>query len=201
MSNLFGEEAALDQENVVSRETSGDEIFSAQTGNIGTRTRVTSRRVTNSNRVSTSSGSEVTLMHTFSMTTTRSWSGPRIDGSAIDNNGHAVFGLDLINAIPASSDLFGWVNDLDTFIKDHNIGLDETQIRSKNTRATNESGHNEFADATVVSTLRNEASKESDQHPAHNKGASGAELFGIVHAHSLSQFNLNLEIKQAEAQQ
>ena len=199
MSSLFNEQATLDLEDIASRKTSGDEIFSAQSGNIGTRTRITSRRVTNSNRVRTAAGSEVTLMHTLSVTTTRSWGSPRVESAPINNDGHAVFGLDLINAIPTSSDLFGWINNLDAFIKDHNVGLNETQVSPENAQTADCQCENRLSDSTVVNTLSDKTAEKSDQHPTHDQRTSGTELFGIVHAPSLSQLDLNLDMKLAEA--
>ena len=199
MSSLFNEQATLDLEDIASRKTSGDEIFSAQSGNIGTRTRITSRRVTNSNRVRTAAGSEVTLMHTLSVTTTRSWGSPRVESAPINNDGHAVFGLDLINAIPTSSDLFGWINNLDAFIKDHNVGLNETQVSPENAQTADCQCENRLSDSTVINTLSDKTAEKSDQHPTHDQRTSGTELFGIVHAPSLSQLDLNLDMKLAEA--
>ena len=199
MSNLFNEQTALNLEDIVSRHSSGDEIFSAQSSNVGTRTRITSRRVTNSNRVRTASESEVTLMHTLSVTTTRSWSGPRVESAAVNDDRHAVLSLDLIDAIPASSDLFGWVNDLDAFIKDHNVGLNKTQVSPENAQTADTHSDNRFSDSTVVNTLSDKTAEKSDQHPTHNERTSGTELFGIVHELSLSQLDLNLDMKLAEA--
>jgi len=199
MSNLFDEQTTLDLEDIGGRQSSGDEIFSAKTGNVGTRTRITSRRVTNSNRVRTTAGSEVTLMHTLSVTTTRSWSGPRVEIAPINDDGHAVLGLDLFNTIPTGSDLFGWVNNLDTFIKDSNVGLNKTKVCAESKRSTDENRDHGFEQSTVVNTLSDKTCEKSDQHPTHNQRTSGTELFGIVHAHSLSQLDLNLDTKQAEA--
>lgn len=199
MTNLFNEQTASNLEDIVSRHSSGDEILPAKTGNVGTRTRITSRRVTNSNRVLTASGSEVTLMHTLSVTTTRSWSGPRVESAAINDDRHAVLGLDLIDAIPASGDLFGWVNDLDAFIKDNNVGLNKTEVCAENAQTADAHSDDGFEQSTVVNTLSDKTGEKKDQHPTHNQRTSGTELFGIVHAHSLSQLDLNLDMKQAEA--
>ena len=199
MSNLFDEQTTLDLEDIGGRQSSGDEIFSAKTGNVGTRTRITSRRVTNSNRVRTTAGSEVTLMHTLSVTTTRSWSGPRVEIAPINDDGHAVLGLDLVNAIPASSDLFGWINNLDAFIKEHNVGLNKTQVASESKQSADKNRDHGFEQSTVVDALSDKTGEKSDQHPTHNQSASGTEFFGVIHAHSLSQLDLNLDIKQAEA--
>ncbi len=199
MSSLFTEETLAYSEDIQGSNSVGDELFATQSSDVGTRSRITSRRVTNSNRVITAAGSEVTLVHTLRVTTTRSWSSPRINSFSVNQDGHAVLGLDLVNAIPTSSDLFGWINNLDAFIKDNNVGLEETQVRTENGQSANNARNNQFADATIESALRDESSKESNQHPTHNQSAGGTELFGIIHAHSLSQLDLNLDIKQAEA--
>jgi len=199
MSSLFTEETLAYSEDIQGSNSLGDEIFAAQSSNVGTRSRITSRRVTNSNRVITAAGSEVTLVHTLRVTTTRSWSSPRINSFSVNQNRHAVLGLDLVNAIPTSSDLFGWINNLDAFIKDNNIGLEETHVGTENSQSADNARNEQFADATVESALRDKSNKESDQHPTHNQSTGGTELFGIIHAHSLSQLDLNLDIKQAEA--
>ena len=199
MCNLFTEESVAYVENPQGSSSFGDKFFAAQPGDISARTRITSRRVTNTNRVITTAGREVTLMHSLRVTATRSWSGPRVDGLTVNGDRHAVLGFNLIDAIPTRSDLFGWVNDLDTFIKEHNRGLDETQICTENSHAAYEQSDNQLVSTTVESALGDEAAKESDQHPTHNQCASGAEFFGVIHSHSLSQLDLNLDIKQAEA--
>ena len=192
MSSLFNEQATLDLEDIASRKTSGDEIFSAQSGNIGTRTRITSRRVTNSNRVRTAAGSEVTLMHTLSVTTTRSWGSPRVESAPINNDGHAVFGLDLINAIPTSSDLFGWVNYLDALIKDQNIGFEKSEVDADTATATDQRGNNNFVHATIESALSDETNTKSDQNPSSHQGATGTKLFGVSHLPSFSHMEASL---------
>ena len=115
--------------------TTGNEIFSSDVSHVSADTRVTFKRVSYTSR-SISTGKKISLVHSSTVTTTRSWSGPGVVSLISDLDGHAVFGFDLLNQIPRSGDLFGWVNNLDAFIKEQNVGLKEEQVRTKSTGAT-----------------------------------------------------------------
>jgi hypothetical protein len=100
-------------------------------------------------------------------------------------DGHAVFGIDLINQIPGNSDLFGWVNNLDSLIKDQNVGSEKEQVSTDNSSAADQRGQCNVA--TIDSTLNNEAGEENNQNRAAYKGAAGTEFLDIAHEHSFSQ--------------
>ena len=102
--------------------TRTSELLSSHIGHVGTNTRVTLKRVTHTSRT-VGSGKKVSLVHSSTVSTTRSWSSPGVVSPILNLDGHAVLGLDFLNQIPRSGDLFGWVNNLDTFIKEQNIGL------------------------------------------------------------------------------
>jgi hypothetical protein len=108
-----------------------------------------------------------------------------VETLASDVNGHAVLGFNLFNQVPRSSDLFGWVNNLDTFIKEKNVGLQEEQISTNGASSTDAHVHNNVA--TVEKALNNESDKEGDKNPAAGNRASGSELFTIRHSASFSQ--------------
>ena len=164
--------------------TNADKAFLAQLGNMGTNTRITSRRVTNTTkRIST--GKKVTLVKTSLVSTTWSGSGPRVEDLITNADGHAVFGIDLINQIPGNGDLFGWVNNLDSLIKDQNVGLQKQKVGANNSSATDGCcGHNV---STIENGLNNEASKKENQNPTACNCASGSELFNVGHTASFSQ--------------
>ena len=164
--------------------TTGDEIFSSDVSHVSTDTRVTFKRVSYTSR-SISTGKKISLMHFSTVTTTRSWSSPSEVTLVSDLNGHAVFGLDLLNQIPGSSDLFGWVNNLDAFIKEQNIGLNEEQVRTDGTCAADTNRGDDVA--AVEEALNNKSDKEGDQNPSTGNCASGSELFTIRHSVSFSQ--------------
>ena len=124
-------------------------------------------------------------MHSSTVTTTRSWSSPREITLVSDGDRHAVSGLDLLDQIPGSSDLFGWVNNLDAFIKEQNVGLYEDQVGTDGTCAADT---NRGDDVTVVEkALNNKSDKEDDKYPSTGNCASGSELFTIRHSASFSQ--------------
>lgn len=199
MVNLTGEDIAPNFKDIQSGLATGNELFSAQSSDVRTHTRITSRRVTNSNRIIAATGREVTSVKTFEVTTARRWRGPSIERFAVNEDGHAVFGFDLINSIPTSDDLFGWVNDLDTFIKYHNVGLEKTQVGTESTGDTQRASDKNFSNSSIKDSLSSEASTKGEQNPAHNEGAGGAKLRGIVHAPSLPQVNVNVDSKKAQA--
>jgi hypothetical protein len=119
------------------------------------------------------------------VSSTRRWSSPSEVTLASDLDGHAVFGFDLLNQIPRSGDLFGWVNDLDAFIVDKNVGLQKEQVGTESACATDANGHDNVT--TVENALQNESDKEGDKNPATGYCASGSELFTIRHSASFSQ--------------
>ena len=164
--------------------TTGDEIFSSDVSHVSTDTRVTFKRVSYTSR-SIRTGKKISLMHFSTVTTTRSWSSPSEVTLVSDLNGHAVFGLDLLNQIPGSSDLFGWVNNLDAFIKEQNIGLNEEQVRTDSTCAADTDRCDDVA--AVEEALNYKSDKEGDQNPSTGNCASGSELFAIRHSVSFSQ--------------
>ena len=162
----------------------GDKVLLSDLGHVGADSRVTLKRVTHSSRI-IRTGEKVGLVHSSTVTTTRSWSRPGVVTLSSDLNGHAVFGFDLLNQIPRSGDLFGWVNNLDALIEEKNVGLKEEQVRTESTCAANTYGEQNIA--TEEKGLNNKADKEGDKNPAASDGASGSELFTISHSASFSQ--------------
>ena len=201
MVNLAGGDIALNIKDIQSGIAAGVELLLTQPSNMCASTRITSGRVTKSNRIIAATGREITFMHTLRVTAARSWSGPGIKNPSINSDGHAVFGFNLIDPVPAGSDLFGWINNLDALIKDYDIGFEETQVCTENTGTTQEASDKNFSNSSIKEALNNEASEKGDQNPAHNEGACGAKLHGIVHAPSLPQLDVNVDSKQAEVLQ
>ena len=160
------------------------EVLSSNVGHVSTDTRVTLKRVTHTSGT-IGAGKKITLVHSSTVTTTRRGSGPGVVSPLVNVDGHAVFGFDLLNQIPRSGDLFGWVNNLDTFIKEQNIGLKEEQVRTECTCATDTNGHQDIS--AVEEALKNKSDKESNQNPAASNGATGSELFHVCHCASFSQ--------------
>ena len=160
------------------------EVLSSNVGHVSTNTRVTSKRVTHTSGT-IGSGKKVTLVHSSTVTTTRRGSGPGVVSPIINLDGHAVFGFDLLNQIPRSGDLFGWVNNLDTFIKEQNIGLEEEQVRTECTCATYSNRYQDIS--AVEEALNYKSDKESDQNPSASNGAAGPKLFTLCHCASFSQ--------------
>ena len=177
------EEAAIANDFKITS-TTGDEIFSSDVSHVSADTRITFKRVSYASR-SIKTGKKISLMHSSTVTTTRSWSSPSEVSLLSDLDRHAVSGLDLLNQIPSSGDLFGWVNNLDAFIKEQNVGLNEDQVRTESTCAADT---NCGDDVTVVEeALNNKSDKEEDENTSTGNGASGSELFTIRHFASFSQ--------------
>ena len=163
---------------------STSELLSSHAGHVSTNTRVTSKRVTHTSGT-VGSGKKVTLVHSSTVTTTRRGSGPGVVSPIINVDGHAVLGFDLLNQIPGSGDLFGWVNNLDTFIKEQNVGLKEEQISTECTCATDTNRHQDIS--AVEEALNNKSEKENDKNPAASNGAAGPKFFDVCHCASFSQ--------------
>ena len=191
MNNLTSEEFSVDLKDIQSGVAFGNELSAAQTSDMRTHTRVTFRRITKTSR-STVTGKKITFVQSSRVSTSRSWSGPGIEGGTINDNGHAVLSLDLINAIPASSDLFGWVNNLDAFIKDNNIGFDKAQVDTDADQATDYRGKKGFSSPGVKNTVCAVTGKESEQEPARNQGACGTKLLRVSHLPSFSHMEASL---------
>jgi len=191
MNKLPEEEIPTNFKEIQSGSTSIDKLFSTQSSDMGTHTRITSRRITKASR-DISTGEQITLVHSSRMTTSWSWSGPSMESSTVNNDGHAVFGLDLSNSIPTSSDLFGWVNYLDALIKDQNIGFEKSEIDPKTNTAADKRSNKNFVNATIESALHDEANAKSDQNPSSKQGAAGTKLFGVSHLPSFSHMEASL---------
>ncbi len=164
--------------------TTGNEIFSSDVSHVSTDTRVTLKGVSNTSR-SISAGKKIGLMHSSAVSTTGSWSSPGVVSLISDLDGHAVFGFDLLNQIPRSGDLFGWVNNLDAFIKEQNVGLKEEQVRTKGASAADSKCQDNVA--AIEEALNNKSDKEGDKNPATGNRTSGSEFFTIRHFASFSQ--------------
>ena len=162
----------------------GNEVLSSKLGHVRTDPRVTLKRVTHtSGRIST--GKKITFVHSSTVSTTRSWSSPGVVTLPSDLNRHAVSGFNLLNKIPSSSDLFGWINDLNSLIKEKNIGFEKEQVSTVSTSATDSDCHQDIS--AVEEALKNKSNKESDQNPTASDGTTGSELFHVCHCASFSQ--------------
>ena len=197
MINLARKESITHFKDIQSGVATGDEVFSAQPRDVRTGTGITSRRVTQSNRKIGATGREIGFMHSLGVTTTRNWSSPGVNSFVINEDGHAVFGLDLFDSIPTHRDLFGWVNNRDAFIKDENIWFEKPQVGNVSTDCTCQSCEKNFSSSSVKDRLESEASEKSDQNPSHHQRAGGAKLLRVIHAPSLPQLKVNLDPMQA----
>ena len=164
--------------------TRTSEILTTQLGDMGTNSRVTLKRVTNSSR-SISTGKKISFVHSSTVTTTWSGSRPGVEGLSVDQDGHAVLGFDLFNKIPSNGDLFGWVNNLDSLIKDQNVGLQKEQVGTDNSSATDSCCGDKVS--AVHNGLSNEAGEEENQNPTASDSTTGSELFNVGHFASFSQ--------------
>ena len=164
--------------------TRTSELLSTQLSDVSAHSRVTFKRVTNSSR-SINTGKKISFVHSSTVTTTWSGSRPGVEGLTVDKDGHAVLGFDLFNKIPSNGDLFGWVNDLDSLIKNQNVGLQEQQVGTDNSSATNSCCGDKVS--TVKNGLNDETGEEENQNPTASNGAAGSELFNVGHFASFSQ--------------
>ena len=199
MVNLAREERTANFKNIQSGMATRNKGFSAHAGDVCTCTRITSRGVTQSNGKIAPVGREIASMHASGVTTARSWRGPGVENFAVNKDGHTVFSFDLFNSIPTRSDLFSWVNDLDTFVKDYNVGLEKTQVGSESADSTYEASGKHFNYSSVKDRLNYEASEKCDQNPARDERTGWAKLRRVVHAPSLPQLKVNIDSKQAGA--
>lgn len=191
------EESVTHLKDIQSGVAAGDEVFTTQSRDVRTGTRITFRRVTQANRMIGTAGREVGFMHSLGVTTTRNWCGPSVVSFAINQDGHAVLGFNLFNQVPTHRNLFGWINNRDTFIKDENIGFEKPQVRNENADSTCQTRDKNFNDSSVKDCLESEASEKSDQNPSHHQGAGRTKLLGAIHTPSLPQVKVNVDPMQA----
>jgi hypothetical protein len=163
---------------------STNEVLSSNFGHVSADARITLKRVTHSSRI-ISAGKQIGTVHSSTVSTTRSWSSPSVETFASNLDGHAVFGFDLLNQIPRSGDLFGWVNNLDALIKEKHIWLQKEQVRTESASTTNSNGQQSIS--AEEQTLENKTDEEGDQDPATGDRTSRSELFTIRHSASFSQ--------------
>jgi len=142
-------------------------------------------------------GREIGFMHSLGVTTTRNWSGPGVNSFVINEDGHAVLGFNLFNQVPTHRNLFGWVNNRGTFIKDDNVGFEKPQIRNESPDSTCQARDKNFKGSSVKDCLESEASEKSDQNPSHNQRAGGTKHLGVIHTPSLPQLKVNVDPMQA----
>lgn len=161
-----------------------NEFVTPQLSDVSTSTRIASRRITKTSR-SISTGKQISFVQSSTVTTTWSGSRPGIEGLPVDNDGHAVLGFDFFDKIPTSSDLFGWINNLDALIKNQNIGLQKEQVRSNYSSTADGCCGNDVS--AIHNSLNYEACEENNQHPATKDCATGSELFHVGHFASFSQ--------------
>ena len=159
-------------------------IFSSNLGHIGADTRITLKRVTYSSR-SISAGTQIGSVHSSTVSTTRSGSGPGVITLTSDLDRHAVLGFDLLNQIPRNGDLFGWVNNFDTFIEEKYIWLQKEEIRAEGACTTDSDSQQNIT--IEEQALNYKTGKEGDQKPAACNCASRSELFTIRHFASFPQ--------------
>lgn len=164
--------------------STGNEVLLSDLGHVSADSRITFKRVTHTTR-SISTGKKISTVHSSTVSTTRSWSGPSVETLASNLDGHAVLGFDLLNQIPRSGDLFGWVNNLDALIKEQNVGLKEEQVGTVSAGATDTNGHQDIS--AVEEALKNKSNKESNQNPTTCDCTTGSELLAICHCASFSQ--------------
>jgi len=166
-----------------------DESFPSQLSNVGTSTRITLRRVTKTSRRITA-GKQISLVHSSGVTVSRSGRSPREVLSAIDSDGHAEFSFDLFDQVPRSGDLFGWINDLNSLIKDQNVGLKEQEISSDNSSTANSCGQDKVT--TVENSLNDKSTKEKSEQPTTGNSATGSKFLDVSHRASFSHMEASL---------
>lgn len=196
MVKLAPEEKTMNFKYFQSVAATGDKVFSAQSRNVRTSSRITSRRVTQSNGKISPTGREIAFMYTFNVPTARSWRGPSVESFAINQDGHAVLGLNLFNSIPTRNNLFSWIDYLNSFVKNHNIRFKKTQVRSENTDSRYKVSDKHFSGSSVKDCLDVEARKKGNQNPAHHESTRGTKLHRVVHVPSLPQLKVNVDSKQ-----
>lgn len=161
-----------------------DKTLSSNLGHVGADTRITLERVTYPSR-SICAGKQIGSVHSSTVSTARSWSGPSVITLAPYLDRHAVLGFDLLNQIPRNGDLFGRVNNLDTLVKEKYIWLQKEEIRAEGACTTDSNSQQNIS--IEEQALNYKTSKEGDQKPAAGNCASGSELFTIRHFASFSQ--------------
>ena len=197
MVNLAPKKSVTHFKNIQSGAAIGDEVLSAQSRDVCTGPRITSRRVTQPNGMVSPAWRKIAFMYSLGVTTTRNWSGPGVESFVINEDGHAVLGFDLFNSIPTHRNLFSWVNNRDAFIKDENVGFEKPQIRNESPDSTCQTRHKDFNDSSVKDRLDSQASEKSDQNPSHNQRAGGTKLLGVIHMSSLPQLKVHVDSMQA----
>lgn len=166
-----------------------NESVASQLSDVRTRTRITLRRVTKSSR-RIASGKQISLVHSFGVTVSRSGRSPREELAAIDSDGHTEFSFDLFHQVPRSGDLFGWISDLNSLIKDQNVGLKEQEISRDNSSAADSCGQDKVA--TVNNGLNDKSTEEKSEQPTASNSATGPEFLDVRHRTSFSHMEASL---------
>lgn len=94
-------------------------------------------------------------MHTSSVVSTRSWSGPSVNRFSTHKNTHGVLGFNTFHSVPTHGDLIERVSNPDSFVKELNLGPVENQIdqiRRKNTPAAHDKNSVQIRSSNCLKT-------------------------------------------------
>lgn len=112
---------------------------------------------------------------------------PSVNFLAADRHIHREFSADFLNQIPTDSDLAKWISDCDSFIKEGDLGTNETQVSSVgNEEAPSDRGCNSFG-AFGVETLAGNSSTENVDSSGKEVTTSRTVHLRITHTSSLSR--------------
>ena len=190
-SNQSGQTVTVKFSSVVTRTFSGTAVksFQADASKSESLSRVSTRRFTGSHVVEIGDLQSANLTGMDSSAVIPAWglSRPSVDLLASYLDIHRVSSANIFDFTPTDSDLFQGISDCDSFIKEGDLGTNETQVSSVgNEEAPSDRGCNSFG-AFGVETLAGNSSTENVDSSGKEVTTSRTVHLRITHTSSLSR--------------
>ncbi len=189
--NQGGKTVSIKFSSVITRTSSaaGVKSFHANSSKSESLSRVSTRRFTRSHVVEIGDLQSANLTGMDSSAVISAWglSRPSVDLLASYLDIHRVSSANIFDFTPTDSDLFQGISDCDSFIKEGDLGTNETQVSSVgNEEAPSDRGCNSFG-AFGVETLAGNSSTENVDSSGKEVTTSRTVHLRITHTSSLSR--------------
>lgn len=161
----------------------------SQVGKVGSSPTMRSRTITRTNNPA---GPNVQAPHLAGMNSstvvsTGSGSGPGVNTLTSNLDAHGVFSIDALNELPTYSDLFKWISDSYSLIKEFNLWSVQNQVAQSCCEATPNRADQALVNAASKNGLSNHNCNDDVGKISGNNAPTWSEDFDIVHGAILSQ--------------
>ena len=165
------------------------EIFQIHTSKVGSRTRITTRRISRSNHssITDSKTANFSGVNRTRVVTTRSWSAPSVDIFSANDYRHGVFSFDAFNAMPANLNGLQRVSDDNSLISVGNFGSQEEQISAVTKEDSPCCSNQDCLCAVMGEGKREFTSNNEENYDGRDIDSSRTVINRVIHSTILSQ--------------